>query len=458
VRTVGAVVHELGPDAHDAWIERGHKGRHFFPHRVIRLRKGGIDGLKLGRRMVGEHIEPAHLRQLLLHALPPHGDDLPADLFADDDIVWHQQQFGLPAHVATASLVVDGTDLFVPTIVSDIAQRIGRRPGHKTRVENRFKGWAHLIINAAIQAAADLGASRVKVATAAFAHAHTDPARDVGPALFHRVYDAAVGAPFRAEQEGDWWVLDVAANTGPMLPAARSTMPLPGGATVCVHHDIERGWGHLDIDEELAGRADREGPANLERMLQIEADAGVAATYSVVGLLFNQITPAVRAGGHALAFHSFDHADTDEPGADDQLRFCRTVDYRLKGYRPARSSLGPELIGDGLALHNFEWLASSRHSFGFAEPKLEGGVVRIPIITDDFDLYRGTAYGDWHARLFDEITSTVESDVPAVFSLHDCYGEWWLDDYPPLLDRLGQIAPFATLDQVAARELLAHSW
>ena len=41
-----------------------------------------------------------------------------------------------------------------------------------------------------------------------------------------------------------------------------------------------------------------------------------------------------------------------------QLPRCREVDYRIKGYRPPRSQITPELSDRNLLFHNFEWLAS----------------------------------------------------------------------------------------------------
>ena len=41
-----------------------------------------------------------------------------------------------------------------------------------------------------------------------------------------------------------------------------------------------------------------------------------------------------------------------------------TIDYRIKGYRPAQSRITAELTDANLAFHNFEWLASSRYSLG----------------------------------------------------------------------------------------------
>ena len=119
-------------------------------------------------------------------------------------------------------------------------------------------------------------------------------------------------------------------------------------------------------------------------MLAVEASAGVRVTYNVVGQILPEVREQIESGGHALAFHSFDHRRDG-----DQLRRCREVDYRLKGYRLPRSEPTPETTDEQLAFHNFEWLASSAHSLGLESPQLQNRVVRLPVALDDFPLYTG---------------------------------------------------------------------
>jgi|SRR5579884_119698 len=448
------IVRELDSEQLAAFVARGHRARHFFPHRVVRLAKGGPDGLKLARRMCRPDVQPSQLVELLLYARDSALDGLPPEVFDDDEIAWHEQQFGLPGHVATASVVDDGDALYVTTLVSDLVQRIGRRRELKTRVEKRFKGWAHLLLNAVLDLALDRGADRVLIASADSAHRHTDPARTVQRSLFDRVYELTLRPPFQPVRRGDWSVLDVRRHAGIVVRPQVRTAPVPvDRRTICVAHDIEGGWGHLDRPE-VAGRMDGEAPAHLDAMLEIEAHAGVDATYCVLGILVPTLAERVRAAGHhCVAFHSFDHAGADEPGVEAQLGRCREVDYRLKGYRPAQSRLTSELSAGNLVFHNFEWLASSRHSLGSDRAKLADGVVWIPISIDDFALHQGTRYEEW----LDDTLATLAQCQTAVLSLHDCYGSLWLPRYRDLLSRLAELGEFATLDQLAARVLLRNS-
>jgi hypothetical protein len=447
------VVRDIDPDHREAFLERGHLARHFFPHRVIRVRKGGPDGLKLARRMCGDDVGPEQLWELVVHALPPVLDDLPPELFFDRDIVWHEQHLGLPGHVGTASVVERGTDLFVPTLVSDTVQRIGRRRELKTQVEKRFNGWSRMFLHAVLDFASDRGARRVFVAGADLAYEHADPTRDVQRAMFDRVYDGSVGPPYRAARDGRWWRLDVADNAGVVVRPRVDALRLSDEPAICVCHDIERGWGHLDEDPAFAAAVDVDAPRYLDEMLEIEAGAGVTATYNIVGFLLPDLVAQVRGAGHCVGFHSYDHASPGEPGGDDQLRHCRAIDYRIKGYRPARSGITTELTDENLAWHNFEWLASSTFSLRLDQPALEHGVVRIPILFDDAHLHNGAPYSGWEKAGL----RALADRRTAVFSLHDCYAPGWLPDYAELLRKVADLGRIRSLDEVAAEVLLGEA-
>jgi hypothetical protein len=447
------MVRDLVLERRPEFIARGYKERHFFPHRVVRLRKNGPDGYRLARAMCG----PASLDQqweLVLYTLPPVLDEFPAGVFFDDDVVWHQQQFGLPGHVAVANLVEKRPDLYVTVLVSDIVQRISRRRDLKTRVEKRFDGWSRMLVHAALDFAIDRGFDRLHVATADWALAHTDRSRSVQHPIFHRMYDHSVGAPFVAARNQHWWDLDVDANRGCVVRPRIRMLPLSDEPEICVCHDIERGRGHTLVDPELAAGAEAEGAAYLDRMLEVEAAAGVRATYSIVGTLMPEVRPKVTAGGHCIAFHSYDHPTASE--SDDgsgQLERCRDIDYRIKGYRPPQSHLTADLNAENLAFHNFEWLASSRSSLSQKAPQLGQTIVTIPILFDDFELYQGRAYDDWEREWLRKLSSTPCT----VLSLHDCYGAQWLPRYETLLRSLKALGEIRTLDQVAADVTLSQA-
>ena len=446
------VAHDLGPERRPELVARGHKERHAFPHRVVRLPKPGPDGYKLAQRMCGP-VALDELWELVLYALPPVLDEFPPDVFFDDDIVWHQQQFGLPGQVATVNLVEQPPDLYAMVLVSDVVQRIGRRRDLKTRIENRFEGWSRMLVHAACDFALDHGLSRLHVATADWALAHTDPARTVQRQLFDRVYDHSVGQPFVAERDDRWWTLDVATNAAAVVRPDVRTVALGSEPEICLCHDIERGWGHRTVEPAFAASADIAAPAHLERMLDLEAHAGVRATYSIVGAFLPEVRPAIEAGGHAVAFHSYDHDVDATSGEGMQLGRCRGVDYRIKGYRPPGSRITDELTEANLAFHNFEWLASSQHSLPFDVPVLDDALVYVPILFDDFDLHRGVDHRDWELHALRRLAAAPS----AAFSLHDCYADRWLPHYEQLLRAIGELGRLRTVDEVAADVLLAQA-
>jgi hypothetical protein len=439
--------HELTAQREDEWVALGHHRRHFFAHRVYRLPKCGPDGYKLSQGMTG-HSDPAVMREIVLYADPGLLDGLPSEVFFDDEIVWHQQQFGLPGQVATANVVLEGDVVWSMVHLSDVVQRISRRRDLKTRVEGRFKGWVHMLLNATLSWALETGAKEVRTPTTELALKHTDQNRSPQRPLYERIYDRTPRELYGARRHGEWWRIDLAAARGRVLLPQRRSEAREPAKTVCLCHDIERGLGHVDYDLDFAREADHQAPGALTAMLEAEAAAGVRATYCVVGALLGEVREQLDGGGHALAFHSYDHRTDASP----QLPPCREVDYRLKGYRPPQSVLTEELTDENLLFNNFEWLANSGRAQGFDPPGLRNGLVRLPIAADDFALWsEGRAYDDWES----EMLGLIEARDFTAISLHDCYAPWWIERYPAFLERACALAEPRTLDEVAAELTLA---
>src|SRR5206468_2140581 len=116
---------------------------------------------------------------------------------------------------------------------------------------------------------------------------------------------------------------------------------------------------------------------NLTAMLEIEKNLGITTTYNILGRLL----PSKRReiwqfnSHHCVAFHSYNHDIEDQT----QLKRCREVDLQVRGYRPPRSRITPELTDYRLSFFNFEWLASYEGSFGLSSCALQNGIVKIPI-------------------------------------------------------------------------------
>jgi hypothetical protein len=439
---------EITAERRDEYVARGHMPRRFFPHRAHHLPKCGPDGFKLAQRMCGVE-DPGAMWEVLLYAAPEIVAAYPEDLFFDDDLVWHRQQFGRPGQIASANVALEGDTVHTSGHVSDVVQRISRRREHNTRVSKHFRGWPHMLLNAVVAFASLRGARRVRVPTAGLAMWNTDERRrdGLGRDLFERIYDRSVADLFEANRDGEWWEIDVAVARDRVLMPERRTHGRTRPKTVCICHDIERGLGHVDTEPEFAARAEGAAADALETMLRIESELNVRATYSVVGELVTTVREPIEAGGHCIAFHSFDH----RLDRSDQLDRCRDVDNRVKGYRPPRSLITPELSDAHLLFHNFEWLASSPRSLGVASPELRSALVRIPIALDDYPLHTAElTYEEWEERALSLID---DSDFIAI-SLHDCYASEWLPRYPGLLEKALRTAAAMTLDEVAAEVTL----
>jgi hypothetical protein len=440
---------EITDERAGEFVAKGHKRRHFFPHRIYHLPKCGPDGFRLAQRMCAKD-DPTAMWELVLYADPATLNEFPPDLFFDDDLIWHQQQFGRPGQLASANIVLDGSTVYSIGHVSDVVQRIPRRREHKTRIEKRFDGWRHMLLNAVMVFALEHRARRILTPTAKLAHRHTDPTRPTDIALFDRIYDRTINELLPARRDGEWWVVDCADAADMVVMPDRRTETQRVAKRVCICHDIERGLGHTEVDPEFAQSAEQTSPGDLEEMRRIEADLGVRATYCIVGSLMPAVRDGLESDGHAVAFHSFDH----RPDREDQLQRCREVDYRIKGYRPPLSRITPELSDRNLLFHNFEWLASAPRTIGVQKPRMRAGLVRLPIAFDDFPMHEARMpYEEWEPLALGIIG---KSDFAAI-SLHDCYAPRWLPSYRGFLEKVAEMGELRTLDQVAAQVTLGSA-
>jgi hypothetical protein len=417
---------------------------------------------------------------LTLHATGDVLSRFPHDLFFDDEVVWHRQQYGQPGHVAFAMFVTAGKSLYGLNYVSDIVQRQSRAQDHRTQIQARFNGWPHMLFNAVLGFAVEHAIETVWSPTADMVIRNTDPTRTVEAELFGRVYDAAVTNFFITERAGDWWSLDVPTNAPRVVRPELKSLPLPAGKRICLTHDIERGLGHIDADLDFAHEIHWESQRYLDQMLADERRVGVHATYNVVGCMFHEVKHKIAADNHCLAFHSYDHLQGGEeslekfaraaeaglvspstaawtqfdsaPGAK-QLSKCRTIDYRTRGYRAPNSRLTAELTSERLLRSNFDWLASSDSSLDTIRPMVKDSVVQIPIMFDDFPLHIGEMdYRTWESWALDCIG---KRDFVA-FGLHDCYGHYWLKHYQEFLQKIAALGALNTCDQIADDAVLAN--
>ena len=428
-----------------SFTARGFRAREFFPHDVIALPKPYADthlclegrGVSRNRVAAGQHV------QLNLYSNWLGG--FPDALFTDPAVNWHGQQFGRKGLIAAAGLFIEGRSAVVTYLQSDICQQIYRSPGlnraASARLDTRFRYWYRILFNAVLDFAADRGLDTVH--SPAADHIIGATKKRIDPGLFTQIYDS-VGERYACRRStldrAEYWSVALKDNheriarlTHALLPEA----PASGRKVICVCHDIE-----ADIDTNVPAVECREA---LHRMLAVERAHGVRATYQVLGRLFHDTAPAVVADGHALAFHSYDH----RIGDPSQLARTREVDLQVKGYRPPQSKITADLSDYHLSYWNFEWLLSSASGFGFDEPRVQNGIVKIPVHLDDWPLQTGEfTRAQWMARLREDIRTREF----VALSLHDCYARRWLDWYPELLTELQGLGELWTCEQVVNRE------
>lgn len=432
----------------DAFVAKGFPRRAYFAHDVAWLTKHYPDTfVQLERRSVPEGVAArGQAYQLNLYARDLAG--FPNDLFSDPTINWHQQQLGRKGLVAAAGLYQNDGTLFVTLLQSDLCQQIFRHPALrracKTRLENKFGAWGAILWNAVLDFALARGARALFSPTAAQILASIK--KPVQPALFHRVYDSPsdrYGCSIIHVGGAEYWAVPLSSVRDRVVPlmSVSSLAPTSAGPpTICLFHDIE-----ADVDTAVSRRECRD---NLARMLAVEARRGVRVTYTVLGTLFNDLRPMIVAHGHDLAFHTYDHV------ADrlDQLPRVRELDLQVRGYRPARSVLTAELAEYRLSYFNFEWLLCSALTLGFAEPRIERGVAKLPVHLDDYLLHSGELdYPAWRARL----RRLVVKRQYVAIGLHDCYARHWLDHYDDLLAELSEAGTLKTCDEIADDMFLA---
>jgi hypothetical protein len=437
-----------GSDDPAKFLEKGFLTRKYFPHEVVCIPKqypstyawllrGGISP---------QIVRDGTFFQLNIYSSKIQG--LPAELFTDPEINWHAQQFGRAGLVAAVSLFAYGRELIAEFSQSDLVQLLHRHSGlhaiSKARVDDRFHYWYRIAMNAALDFAALHGFERVFYTTTAHAMAMTRKTPKPNPKLFYRIYDG-VAARYDCERvavaNGEYWLIPVRRNLDRIVPldtAPPAPLPARRRTVVCISHDIEE-----NVDTPVTVEECR---AALDRMLAIEKSRGIRATYNLLGSLFHDKAQAIRAfDNHSIAFHSYNHDLEDRK----QLPKTRTIDLRVKGYRPPRGIITSELTDDALLLFDYEWLMSGAARFGFSDVRLTRGLVKIPVHIDDYLLQaKGFTFEQWLGRF-----QTFLADNSVVtLGLHDCYARHWIDRYPAFLDHLGSIADFWTADDILRYE------
>jgi hypothetical protein len=80
--------------------------------------------------------------------------------------------------------------------------------------------------------------------------------------------------------------------------------------------------------------------------------------------------------------------------------------------------------------------------------------VKVPILVDDFELYRSRMpYAEWEDMVVERLTGRDFASL----CVHDCYAPFWSDAYPRLLERVQRLGRVVTVDALAAEVALANA-
>jgi hypothetical protein len=425
------------------FIAKGYKERHFFPHELRFLPKAGPGAVRLATAMCGIR-DPGAQWEVLLHGMSPQIDEFPPELFFDDDIVWHKRQYGIDAHIALAFLVEDGDRIFGINYVSDVVQRITRRRGWKTRIEKLFGGWAYMLLNGILSFA---GERNIRWFFSPTAELVMENSRPSGSELFHRVYDRTLPKLFDVRREGGWWVIDVQEALRKVVTPLVQVEQRPSKPTASLTFDVAsvEGVGATPSGSERSQTRHPDGAMGIER------GVGSPITYVTPRRWFPLVKELLGSEEKCLAF-SAPAVDLGDPGQlRAELELCRRVSSRTKGYRLAGArEPGPSEAFE-LCYHKFDWILVGDLPAAFPTPRLDAGMVKIPLVATDADL-RSNDLGRWVNQTLDR----VRRGGPLALSLGR---NWWtlkVERRRELLDRLLLSVELTTCDRLAEDWILRH--
>jgi hypothetical protein len=326
--------------------------------------------------------------------------------------------------------------------------------------------------------------------------------------LFDRIYDEDINKRFITSRKNGWWNIDVAAQRHKLIrPEIVKENLATGSRMICLVHDLE-----LGLKRRKGVPEKKDAIQDLETMLAVEKEHDCRATYSVPGILLDTVRHSIEYHSHCLSFYSFNMQRNRTPACVhnysrdgfarakllkiycnainkirchrslppiaylslehltttklnnlrekltlapliNQLDKCREIDYRLKGYRPCHSESNSGLNDMDLCYHNFEWIAED-NSTPSALPMLQNRLVKIPVAFHAHEIpQRGITYDYWESQ----VLASIEKNEFGAIGLCGSSASHWLPYYSRLLERLGALGSFVTLNDIANQVFLSHS-
>lgn len=468
------------------FIERGYKGRYFFPHRAYFVTKRQPEQAQFARQFWSLP-DPGSLYSVALFADKPVIDEFPDEVYFDRRIMMHRGHLGLPGLVATACLYVDGDKLFTDEHLCDLVTRCKFAGEHGNKIRRRFGGWHHMLLNSILHFANMRSLREIHMPNSARIQSQYVQ-REINMDVLERLYDRDPFLHHKSRMQGDFVVIDVQANRGELVAMERrdepTTLPERG---VSLFHDVTPGSEH-----------------RIEELLQAEEQLDIRSTYCVPASMVEALHEPIEARGHGLAFRSFDgrpyrqlQGDPEEESpvmraltqfmkrraerkaastqpvppvkiASDvvleltnrlrrllRLRptldivdLCRDIDFYLTGFRVTDNDVSAGLTHKPLRRLHFDWVLDPRLDPTSA-PRCEDGLVLFPVnrVVDQ------SASGDGFARLIKQ----AEQQPLATLGLPLITADDWLPRLGELVGALREKADVLTLQGFVDRLYLDRS-
>ena len=185
-------------DRKEDFFNKGYKRRYFFPHEIYYIPKCASEAFFFANRIcdIGD---PNSLWEVILYARGDILEEFPAELFYDPELLCHQEHFGKRGQIASASLAVEGKNLYSLDRVSDIVQRIHLRKEFRSRINSCFRYWNHLLLNSILNFAVENELTTIVTPSCDFLMEHFYNGKikpNVDRGLFDRIYDRDVTTHF----------------------------------------------------------------------------------------------------------------------------------------------------------------------------------------------------------------------------------------------------------------------
>ena len=206
-----------------------------------------------------------------------------------------------------------------------------------------------------------------------------------------------------------------------------------------------------DIEQNYDSNADPEVCRNIVyEFLRLEKKYNIRATYNIVGKIFiNQpdLIDRILNEGQEIAFHSYNHqTDWNSKYFSNEISLCRKVSLIPKGYRSPRSQINQEAV-QTIWNEGFYWTAEGdRHSEPYFIYK---GLVRLPIIADDWPLFEEKISADEWVNQFSKL---IKNRSYTAFGLHDCVASFEPDKTLNAWEKVLQIAASSEKPKVTFSE------